>query len=118
MSANVILRAKAWKYGDNIDTDGIIPARYLASNDPAFLAQHCMEDVDSEFVKKAQEGDVIIGGKNFGCGSSREQPVVGLALLKSLLSLLAFGYIAEIGDNTLDCRIVDQVLPYDLEGAP
>ena len=78
MSANVILRAKAWKDGDNIDTDGIIPARYLASNDPALLAQHCMEDVDSEFVKKAQEGDFIIGGKNFGCGSSREQAPIAI----------------------------------------
>ena len=78
MSANIILRAKAWKYGDNIDTDGIIPARYLVSSDPAFLAQHCMEDVDPEFVKKAQEGDFIVGGKNFGCGSSREHAPIAI----------------------------------------
>jgi 3-isopropylmalate dehydratase small subunit len=78
MSANLLLRARAWKYGDNIDTDGIIPARYLASNDPRFLAQHCMEDVDTEFVKKAEEGDFVIGGANFGCGSSREHAPIAI----------------------------------------
>jgi 3-isopropylmalate dehydratase small subunit len=78
MSAGVVLRARAWKYGDNIDTDGIIPARHLASSDPAFLAKHCMEDVDSEFVKKAEEGDFIIGGRNFGCGSSREHAPIAI----------------------------------------
>lgn len=74
----VILKAKGWKYGDNIDTDVIIPARYLTSSDPAVLAQHCMEDVDTEFVKKAQEGDFIIGGRNFGCGSSREHAPIAI----------------------------------------
>ncbi len=78
MTANLVLRAKAWKYGDNIDTDGIIPARYLVSSDPQFLAQHCMEDVDAEFVKKAVEGDFIVGGKNFGCGSSREHAPIAI----------------------------------------
>lgn len=78
MSANIILRSKAWKYGDNIDTDGIIPARYLASSDPAYLAEHCMEDVDTGFVKKAQEGDFIVAGKNFGCGSSREHAPIAI----------------------------------------
>jgi len=78
MSPGVILRAKAWKYGDNLDTDGIIPARYLSSSDPAFLAQHCMEDVDADFVKKAEEGDFIIGGRNFGCGSSREHAPIAI----------------------------------------
>ena len=78
MSTNLILRAKAWKYGDNIDTDGIIPARHLTSSDPQFLAQHCMEDVDTEFVKKAEEGDFIVGGKNFGCGSSREHAPIAI----------------------------------------
>jgi 3-isopropylmalate/(R)-2-methylmalate dehydratase small subunit len=75
---NVILRGKSWKYGDNIDTDAIIPARYLASSDPDFLAQHCMEDADAEFVTKAQEGDFIVAGKNFGCGSSREHAPIAI----------------------------------------
>jgi 3-isopropylmalate/(R)-2-methylmalate dehydratase small subunit len=60
------------KYGDNIDTDVIIPARYLNTSDPEELKLHCMEDIDADFVKKAQSGDIIVGGRNFGCGSSRE----------------------------------------------
>lgn len=61
-----------FKYGDNVDTDVIIPARYLNSSDPAELAQHCMEDIDKDFVKKVAKGDLIVAAKNFGCGSSRE----------------------------------------------
>jgi 3-isopropylmalate/(R)-2-methylmalate dehydratase small subunit len=61
-----------FKYPDNVDTDVIIPARYLNSQDAAELAQHCMEDIDAGFVKKVQPGDVMVGGWNFGCGSSRE----------------------------------------------
>ena len=63
---------KVFKYGDNVDTDVIIPARYLNSSDPKELAQHCMEDIDTGFVKKVQKGDIIVADKNFGCGSSRE----------------------------------------------
>ncbi len=61
-----------FKYGDNVDTDVIIPARYLNSQDAKELATHCMEDIDLEFVKKVSEGDIMVGGWNFGCGSSRE----------------------------------------------
>lgn len=61
-----------FKYGDNVDTDVIIPARYLNSSDPKELATHCMEDIDAEFVKKVKTGDIIVANKNFGCGSSRE----------------------------------------------
>lgn len=64
---------RVFKYGDNVDTDVIIPARYLNSSDPAELATHCMEDIDKEFVNKVQKGDIIVANKNFGCGSSREQ---------------------------------------------
>ena len=60
------------KYGDNVDTDVIIPARYLNSADPKELAQHCMEDIDKDFVKKVNDGDIIVANQNFGCGSSRE----------------------------------------------
>ncbi len=59
-------------YGDNVDTDVIIPARYLNTSDPKELAVHCMEDIDKDFTKKAKPGDLIVGGLNFGCGSSRE----------------------------------------------
>ncbi|PWM32682.1 MAG: 3-isopropylmalate dehydratase small subunit [Clostridiales bacterium] len=61
-----------FKYGDNVDTDVIIPARYLNSSDPAELASHCMEDIDKDFVGKVKAGDLIVAEKNFGCGSSRE----------------------------------------------
>lgn len=67
-----------FKYGDNVDTDVIIPARYLNSSDPAELATHCMEDIDKEFVKKVQRGDIIVAEKNFGCGSSREHAPIAI----------------------------------------
>ncbi|MEW6275967.1 MAG: 3-isopropylmalate dehydratase small subunit [Bacillota bacterium] len=66
------LQGKAWKFGDDIDTDAIIPARYLNTTDPEELAGHCMEDADPEFPRKVRPGDIIVAGKNFGSGSSRE----------------------------------------------
>ena len=63
---------RVFKYGDNVDTDVIIPARYLNSSDPAELATHCMEDIDKDFVKNVKKGDIMVANKNFGCGSSRE----------------------------------------------
>ena len=66
------------KYGDNIDTDVIIPARYLATQDPKELAAHCMEDIDTTFVGKVQDGDIMVGGWNFGCGSSREHAPIAI----------------------------------------
>ena len=63
---------RVFKFGDNVDTDVIIPARYLNSSDPAELATHCMEDIDKDFVKNVNKGDIIVANKNFGCGSSRE----------------------------------------------
>lgn len=65
-------KGSAFKYGDNVDTDVIIPARYLNTSDPDELAKHCMEDIDASFITKVQPGDMIVAGKNFGCGSSRE----------------------------------------------
>lgn len=66
------------KYGDNVDTDVIIPARYLNSSDPAELAKHCMEDIDKEFVNNVKAGDIIVAKKNFGCGSSREHAPIAI----------------------------------------
>lgn len=66
------LRGTVWKYGDNVDTDAIIPARYLNISTSEELALHCMEDIDLEFAGEVQQGDIIVGGENFGCGSSRE----------------------------------------------
>lgn len=68
----MMLRGNAFKYGDNVDTDVIIPARYLNTSDPDELAAHCMEDIDADFVKKVRPGDMIVAADNFGCGSSRE----------------------------------------------
>lgn len=72
------LSGTAWKFGDNVDTDQIIPARYLVTADPAELGRHCMEDADPEFVRKVRAGDVIVAGRNFGCGSSREHAPIAI----------------------------------------
>ena len=69
---------RVFKYGDNVDTDVIIPARYLNSSDPKELASHCMEDIDQEFVTRVTEGDIIVADKNFGCGSSREHAPIAI----------------------------------------
>ena len=67
-----------FKYGENVDTDVIIPARHLNTSDPAELAKHCMEDIDADFVNKVKPGDIIVAGKNFGCGSSREHAPIAI----------------------------------------
>ena len=71
-------KGHVFKYKDNVDTDVIIPARYLNSSDPKELATHCMEDIDKEFVNKVQKGDIIVAEKNFGCGSSREHAPIAI----------------------------------------
>jgi 3-isopropylmalate/(R)-2-methylmalate dehydratase small subunit len=76
-----MLSGRVWKFGDNIDTDIIIPARYLAYTDPQVLGQHCMEPLAPDFAKTVRLGDIIVAGSNFGCGSSREHaPIAILAL--------------------------------------
>jgi 3-isopropylmalate dehydratase small subunit len=72
------ISGRAWKFGDDIDTDAIIPARYLNTSDAASLAAHCMEDADPEFTRKIKNGDIIVAGKNFGCGSSREHAPISI----------------------------------------
>ncbi|MCH4191149.1 MAG: 3-isopropylmalate dehydratase small subunit [Butyrivibrio sp.] len=67
-----------FKFGDNVDTDVIIPARYLNTTDPAELASHCMEDIDRNFIKNVKSGDIIVANKNFGCGSSREHAPIAI----------------------------------------
>jgi len=71
-------KGRAWKFGTNIDTDAIIPARYLNVSDPEELAQHCMEDEDPQFTKEVRDGDVIVAETNFGCGSSREHAPIAI----------------------------------------
>jgi 3-isopropylmalate dehydratase small subunit len=77
----MIFKGKVWKFGDNIDTDIIIPARYLASTDPKELGSHCMEPVAPDFSKKVTPGDIIVAGSNFGSGSSREHAPIAIAAL-------------------------------------
>ncbi len=85
---------KALKYGDHVDTDVIIPARYLTESSPEHLARHCMEDLDANFVSRVRPGDVVVAGVNFGCGSSREH--APLALKASGLSCVIAASFARI----------------------
>ena len=73
-----MVQGKVFKYGDNVDTDVIIPARYLNAPSPAELAKHCMEDIDADFVSNVKAGDIMVGGANFGCGSSREHAPISI----------------------------------------
>jgi len=73
-----IARGSVFKYGDNVDTDVIIPARHLNTSDHAELGSHCMEDIDADFIKKVKKGDIIVAAKNFGCGSSREHAPIAI----------------------------------------
>ena len=107
---------KVFKYPDNVDTDVIIPARYLNTSSAQELAKHCMEDIDKEFVKKVQPGDVIVAGWNFGCGSSREHaPLVlktcqtGCVIAKSFARIFYRNAI-NIGMPILECpEAVDEI---------
>ncbi len=74
----MIVRGKVFKYGDNVDTDVIIPARYLNTSDPKVLASHCMEDIDPSFASGVKEGDIMVARNNFGCGSSREHAPIAI----------------------------------------
>jgi len=74
----MLIKGKTWRFGDDVDTDAIIPARYLNTSDPAELARHIMEDADKDFPVKVKPGDIIVAGKNFGCGSSREHAPIAI----------------------------------------
>lgn len=78
MSLNLVLKGKVWKVGDNIDTDVIIPARYLVTFDPDELGQHCLEPLDKTLASRISAGDILVAGENFGCGSSREHAPLAL----------------------------------------
>jgi 3-isopropylmalate/(R)-2-methylmalate dehydratase small subunit len=74
----MIFKGRTFRFGNDVDTDAIIPARYLNTSDPNELKKHCMEDADPEFSKKVRSGDIIVAGKNFGCGSSREHAPIAI----------------------------------------
>ncbi len=101
---------KVFKYGDNVDTDVIIPARYLNSSDPAELATHCMEDIDKGFVGAVEKGDIIVAEKNFGCGSSREHAPIAIkasgvgCVIAETFARIFYRNAINIGLPIIECR--------------
>ena len=101
---------KVYKYGDNIDTDVIIPARFLNTSSHSELAQHCMEDIDTEFAKTVQKGDIMVAGANFGCGSSREHAPISikesgiLCIIAKSFARIFYRNAINIGLPILECE--------------
>lgn len=102
-------RGTVFKYGDNVDTDVIIPARYLNTSDHKELAKHCMEDIDVDFIKNVKEGDIIVANKNFGCGSSREHAPIAIkaagvsCVIASTFARIFYRNAINIGLPILEC---------------
>ncbi|MCZ6116703.1 3-isopropylmalate dehydratase small subunit [Campylobacter ureolyticus] len=107
--------AKVWKFGDNIDTDIIIAARYLNTSDPKILATHIMEDKDKDFSKKVKNGDIIVAGENFGCGSSREHAPIALkaagigAVIAKSFARIFYRNSFNTGLLILECKESDKI---------
>ena len=103
------VKGRVFKYGDNVDTDVIIPARYLNTSDAKELAAHCMEDIDTEFVKNVTDGDIIVANKNFGCGSSREHAPLAIktagvsCVIASTFARIFYRNTINIGLPILEC---------------
>ena len=109
-------KGTVFKYGDNVDTDAIIPARYLNLHEPADLAAHCMEDIDIDFVNKVKAGDIIVANSNFGCGSSREHAPVAIkasgisCVIAKSFARIFFRNAINIGLPLLECaEAVDNI---------
>jgi 3-isopropylmalate/(R)-2-methylmalate dehydratase small subunit len=104
-----MLKGKVHKYGANVDTDAIIPARYLNVSDPAELAKHCMEDIDEDFVKRVKAGDIMMATTNFGCGSSREHAPIAIkaagisCIIAKSFARIFFRNAINIGLPLLEC---------------
>ncbi len=110
-----MLKGKVHKYGANVDTDAIIPARYLNISDPAELAKHCMEDIDPDFVKRVKPGDIMMATTNFGCGSSREHAPIAIkaagisCIIAKSFARIFFRNAINIGLPLLECdQAVDE----------
>ena len=103
------IKGKVFKYGDNVDTDVIIPARYLNTSNAKELAAHCMEDIDVDFVKNVRDGDIIVANKNFGCGSSREHAPLAIktagvsCVIASTFARIFYRNAINIGLPILEC---------------
>lgn len=102
-------KGRVFKYGDNVDTDVIIPARYLNTSDSKELALHCMEDIDADFIKKVELGDIIVANKNFGCGSSREHAPIAIkesgvsCVIASTFARIFYRNAINIGLPIIEC---------------
>ncbi|AKL94493.1 3-isopropylmalate dehydratase small subunit [Clostridium aceticum] len=103
-------KGSVFKYGSNVDTDVIIPARYLNTSDPAELAKYCMEDIDADFAKKVKQGDLIVADKNFGCGSSREHAPISIkasgvsCVIATTFARIFYRNAINIGLPILECK--------------
>lgn len=108
------LQGKTIKFGDNVDTDVIIPARYLNTSDHNELAKHCMEDIDKDFANKVKPGDIMLGGKNFGCGSSREHAPIAIkasgisCVVAQTFARIFYRNAINIGLPILECKDIVQ----------
>ncbi len=108
-------RGNVFKFGDNVDTDVIIPARYLNTADPSELAAHCMEDIDKTFIQKVQKGDIIVANKNFGCGSSREHAPLTIkenkvrCVIAKSFARIFYRNAINIGLPIIECEYTDEI---------
>ena len=112
---------KAHKYGDNVDTDVIIPARHLNTSDPAELAAHCMEDIDAAFAGRVRPGDILVAGRNFGCGSSREHAPLAIktsgvaCVIAESFARIFYRNALDIGLPILECPAAARAISADDE---
>lgn len=115
-----MLKGKAWVYGDNVDTDVIIPARYLVTSDERSLAVHCMEDIDDSYANGVSKGDMIVAGNNFGCGSSREHAPIAIkgsgasCVIAKSFARIFYRNAINIGLPILECTETDRIAKGDL----
>ena len=110
---------RVFRFGDNVDTDVIIPARYLATSEPSELAAHCMEDIDKSFIQNVQAGDIIVAGKNFGCGSSREHAPIAIkaagvsCVIAETFARIFYRNSINIGLPIIECKAAAEEIEKD-----
>ncbi len=115
----MIIKGRVWIYPDNVDTDVIIPARYLNTSDPKELAKHCMEDIDENFAKSVKKGDIIVAGYNFGSGSSREHAPIAIkasgvsCVVAKSFSRIFYRNAFNIGLPILESNVADELERFD-----
>ncbi len=112
-------KGRVFRFGDNVDTDVIIPARYLATSEPSELAAHCMEDIDKSFIQNVQAGDIIVAGKNFGCGSSREHAPIAIkaagvsCVIAETFARIFYRNAINIGLPIIECKAAAEEIEKD-----